>query len=201
MYFFGDTYFQGFILKNVFQIIFVMVVIVELAILVFTIWNNHKNSQSKSKSDRGSMLFIIVGFWMAILLNPICINIFSFVFPVRFFWIGVVITLIGVCIRVYSVWTLRNFFTLNVQIANEQKIIKDGPYKHIRHPSYTGSILTLLGISISFRSPFGIIATIIISALVYGFRIQIEEKALEKSFGLSYEDYEKQTWRLIPHIW
>jgi protein-S-isoprenylcysteine O-methyltransferase Ste14 len=201
MYFFGDTYFQGFILKNVFQITFIIVLIIEGAILVLTTWNNRKGSKNKTKSDRGSMLAIMIGFWMAIFLNPICVTMFSFVVPVYFFWIGVVLMLIGVYIRMYSVWTLRKFFTLNVQIDNEQKIVKDGPYKYIRHPSYTGSILTLLGISISFRSPFGIIATIIISALVYGFRIQIEEKALEKSFGLSYEDYKKQTWRLIPHIW
>jgi len=201
MYFFGDTYFQSFILKNVFQIVFMMVIITELAILVFTTWNNHKSSEKKTMSDRGSMLFIIIGFWLAILMNPICVATFSLVLPVYFFWIGITLTVVGIFIRVYSVWTLRKFFTLNVQVATEQKIVKDGPYKYIRHPAYTGSILTLLGISISFRSTVGIITTIIIIVLVYGFRIKVEERALEKSFGIAYEDYERQTWRLIPYIW
>lgn len=175
MYFFGNTYFQGFISKNVFQIVFMTVMITELAILIFTTWNNHKNSEKKTMS--------------------------TFILPVYFFWIGVVLTIVGIFIRIYSVWTLRKYFTLNVQVATEQNIVKTGPYKYIRHPAYTGSIITLLGIAVSFRSPLSIIATVIIIAVVYGYRIKVEEKALEKSFGFSYEDYEKQTWRLIPHIW
>jgi len=67
MYFFGDTYFQGFILKSVFQIAFMAVIITELVILIFTTWNNHKNSEKKTMSDRGSMLFIMIGFWLAII--------------------------------------------------------------------------------------------------------------------------------------
>jgi len=201
MYFFGDTYFQNFIFKNVFQIVFIIVLITELAILVFTTWNNKKSSEKKTLSDRGSMLFIIIGFWFAILMNPIFIHITNFMLPMYFFWFGITLTTVGIFIRIYSVWTLRMYFTLNVQVATEQKIIKEGPYKYIRHPAYTGSILTLLGISISFRSLFGTISSIIIIVLVYGFRIKVEEKVLEKSFGSSYKDYEKQTWRLIPHIW
>ena len=201
MYFFGDTYFQNFIFKNVFQIVFIIVLITELAILVFTTWNNKKSSEKKTLSDRGSMLFIIIGFWLAILMNPISVHISNFMLPMYFFWFGIILTTVGIFIRIYSVWTLRMYFTLNVQVATEQKIIKEGPYKYIRHPAYTGSILTLLGISISFRSLFGTISSIIIIVLVYGFRIKVEEKVLEKSFGSSYKDYEKQTWRLIPHIW
>lgn len=201
MYFFGNSYFQDFISKNVFQIVFMVVMITELAILIFTTWNNHKNLENKTMSDRGSMLFIMIGFWSAILINPICVNMSTFMLPMYFFWIGVVLTILGIFTRIYSVWTLRKFFTLNVQVATEQNIVKTGPYKYIRHPSYTGSIITLLGISISFRSPIGIIATLIIIAVVYGYRIKVEEKALETSFGSSYEDYERHTWRLFPHIW
>ncbi len=201
MYFFGNTYFQDFISKNVFQIVFMAVMITELTILIFTTWNNHKNSEKKTMSDRGSMLFIMIGFWFSILINPICVNMSTFMLPVYFFWIGVVLTILGIFTRIYSVWTLRKFFTLNVQVATEQNIVKTGPYKYIRHPAYTGSIITLFGIAVSFRSPLGIIATVIIIAVVYGYRIKVEEKALETNFGSSYEDYERHTWRLFPRIW
>ncbi|MFA9466687.1 MAG: isoprenylcysteine carboxylmethyltransferase family protein [Velocimicrobium sp.] len=201
MYFFGNTYFQGSLLKNVFQIVFMAVIITELAILIFTTWNNHKNLEKKTMSDRGSMLFIIIGFWLAILINPICVNMTTFMLPVYLFWIGVILTILGILTRVYSVWTLRNFFTLNVQVATVQNIVKTGPYKYIRHPAYTGSIITLSGIAVSFRSLLGIIATVIIISVVYGYRIKVEEKALETSFGSSYEDYERHTWKLFPHIW
>ncbi len=201
MYIFGNAYFQDFISKNAFQIVFIVVMITELAILIFTTWNNHKNLEKKTMSDRGSMLFIMIGFWLAIIINPICVNMSTFILPVYFFWIGVALTIFGIFTRIYSVWTLRKFFTLNVQVATKQNIVKTGPYKYIRHPAYTGSIITLLGIAVSFRSPLGIIATVMITVVVYGYRIKVEEKALETSFGSSYEDYERQTWRLIPHIW
>jgi len=200
MYFFGDTYFQSFLLKNVFQIILILVIIAELAVLVITTWNHHDGGEKKTIHDRGSMLFIILGFWLAIFMNPICINQFSLILPEYFFWLGIVLTLVGIFTRLYSVWTLRKFFTLSVQVSAKQKIVKEGPYKYVRHPAYTGSILTLFGIAIAFRSPFGIIATVTIIAVIYGYRIKIEEKVLEKKFGLFYEDYEKQTWRLIPYI-
>lgn len=201
MYLFGDTYFQGAVLKNVFQAAFCIVFLSEFCILIFTSWNNHKSSGEKKKSDRGSMLLMIIGFWLAIWMDPVCVQAFHFIMPVFVFWIGVTVTILGVFLRVYSVWTLRKFFTLSVQVGSEQKIVQEGPYRYLRHPAYTGGILSLVGIALSFRSPMGVAVTLLIIAVVYGYRIKIEERALEKNFGSSYEEYEKRTWRLIPHIW
>nr|WP_319487751.1 isoprenylcysteine carboxylmethyltransferase family protein [uncultured Caproiciproducens sp.] len=201
MYIFGDTYFQGAVLKNVFQIVFLLVITSEFLILIFTSWNSHKNSGKKTKSDRGSMLIIMFGYWLAILMNPICIHSFPLIMPTFVFWIGVILTILGVILRVFSVWTLGKFFTLAVQVGSEQKIVQIGPYRLLRHPAYTGSILSLIGIALSFRSPWGVAVTLLIIAAVYGYRIKTEETTLEKSFGLQYQDYEKHTWRLIPYIW
>ena len=133
------------------------------------------------------------------MLNPINFIIASM--PIWLFWTGIVIAFFGVFFRLYSVWTLRKYFTLIVQVSSEQKLIRNGPYKYLRHPSYTGSILTLLGISLAFRSPLGVIMTLIITSIIYGYRIKIEEKALEKNFISQYKDYKSQTWRIVPYIW
>lgn len=201
MYFFGDTYFPHPTVKNVFQILFSIVLITEFAILFFTVWNNRKTSGKKTVKDRGSMLFMMAGYWVAIFLNPICIHRFPLVLSLNLFWLGAVFVLLGVSVRVYSVWTLKKFFTLNVQVGSQQEIIKRGPYKRIRHPAYTGSILTLIGVALSFRSPLGMIATAIIVAAIYGYRIKIEEKVLAENFGEAYKGYERDTWRLVPYIW
>lgn len=201
LYFFGDTYFPEPLIKNVFQILFCMVLVTEIAILLFTVWNNRKKSDETKKQDRGSMLFMIAGYWTAVFLNPICIRILPLLLPLDLFWIGATIALLGILVRVYSVWTLKKFFTLNVQVGSKQEIIRRGPYKYIRHPAYTGSILTLLGVAFSFRSLFSIIATVIIAAAIYGYRIKIEEKLLAENFGEAYNGYKKETWRLIPYIW
>lgn len=109
--------------------------------------------------------------------------------------------LFGIAIRVASILTLRRFFTFSVQVGKEQKLVQSGPYRFLRHPAYTGSILTLLGIALCFRSPLGIAVTAAIAAVVYGYRIRVEEREMETSFGDSYRAYERQTWRVLPFIW
>ncbi len=200
MYFYGDTYFPGAVLKNSFQFLLIAVLLMETTILLLTARNNQKG-EKKSGEDRGSMLLIIAGFWLSVLLNPFYIRLFPVVLPVPVFWLGFAAAVSGMILRLYSVWTLRKFFSMAVRVGSEQKIVQDGPYRLIRHPAYTGSILTLLGISLAFRSVLGVPATLLIAAAVYGYRIRTEEKALEKSFGAVYRDYEQRTWRLVPHVW
>jgi protein-S-isoprenylcysteine O-methyltransferase Ste14 len=200
LYFYGDTYFPGPVLKNVFQILLIAVLLMETAILLLTARNNQKG-EKRNGEDRGSMLLIIVGFWLSVLLNPLYIRLFPVVLPVPVFWLGFAAAVSGMILRLYSVWTLRKFFSMAVRVGSEQKIVQDGPYRLIRHPAYTGSILTLLGISLAFRSVLGVPVTLLIAAAVYGYRIRTEEKALEKSFGAVYRDYEQRTWRLVPHVW
>jgi protein-S-isoprenylcysteine O-methyltransferase Ste14 len=108
--------------------------------------------------------------------------------------------LTGIIIRCWAVFTLRRFFSLSVIIESKQSIVKNGPYKLIRHPAYTGTILTLVGISISIRSITSILTALVIISIVYGYRIKIEEKTLINSFGNEYLDYIKNTWKIIPFI-
>lgn len=201
MYFFGDTYFPGALLKNVFQIVFCIFILTECVILISTAVKGHRNSGEKSKSDHGSMLLMIAGYVSVIFVNPFLVQRVHFVLPFAFFWVGMLITAVGVFVRVYSVWTLGRYFTPTVQVNSNQTIVQSGPYKYIRHPAYAGSMVGLVGISVSFRSPLGILVSLLILAAIYGYRIKIEENVLEKSFGPEYRIYESHTWRIIPHVW
>ncbi len=199
MYFFGDTYFESLIFKIVFQVVFSLVLLSEIVIFVLSARRRHKHS-GKSQ-DRGSMLLVMTGFWTAVAVNPVCVRLFSWILPDALFWAGVGAAMLGVAVRIAAVHRLGAFFTLAVQTEEKQTLINTGVYKFLRHPAYTGSILTLLGISLAFRSPEGLVAVLIITALIYGYRIRIEEKTMEDVFGEAYLEYEKQTWRLIPFIW
>lgn len=201
MYLFGDSYFETFIIKNTFQVIFLFFIISEMLMWIFIKWNNKRNVGDKKNSDRGSYCVIVIGFCFIIFLNPICRKIFSNALPISFFWIGSIFIIAGVFLRAYSIYTLRKFFTLSVQVNSKQKIIQTGPYKHIRHPAYSGSILSLVGTALCFRSSIGIIATLTVITIIYGYRIIIEEKALEDGFGIIYKEYERNTHRVIPFIW
>lgn len=201
MYFFGSTYFPELLMRNIFQIMFCMIFVTEFFILLSTMWNDFKTPGKKEKKDKGSMPVMVIGYWGAISLDPICASLFHQLLPSSWFWVGAGIILLGVFVRVNSVWTLRKYFTLHVQVGSRQEIVRKGLYQYLRHPAYTGSILTLLGVAVCFRTLWGIFATAIIAAVVYGYRIKIEEKLMEKNFGQVYLEYEKSTKRLIPYLW
>ena len=200
MYLFGDSYFETIIFKEIFQIAFVIYIIAEIFIFGFTSRQN-RNNLEKRKGDRGSCLIIVSGSIAIILFNLACRKNDWFIIPKLAFWIGVIFIIAGIVLRLYSVLTLGKYFTVTVQVNSNQKIIQTGPYKYIRHPAYSGSILSLIGIGLAFRSIIGIIGTLIIIEVIYGYRIKIEEKILENNFKTSYLEYKKNTKRIIPFVW
>jgi protein-S-isoprenylcysteine O-methyltransferase Ste14 len=60
--------------------------------------------------------------------------------------------------------------------------------------------VTFVGLGLASRTWGGTLVIVAIFGLVYGYRIEIEEKALKTEFGQSYVDYAKKTKRLIPFL-
>ncbi len=87
-----------------------------------------------------------------------------------------------------------------LQIVEEQRLVTDGYYKHIRHPIYIGEIGRALGWVITFSSLYGLV--IMTMGLVFLLiRIEIEEKMLIEAFGEEYIEYQRKTKKLIPYIY
>jgi protein-S-isoprenylcysteine O-methyltransferase Ste14 len=116
-------------------------------------------------------------------------------------YIGLVLILSGMIIRFISIRTLGKFFTVDLSIHEKHELINTGLYKYIRHPSYTGSLLSFLGFGLSLNSwiSLAIIFLPVTSAFLY--RITIEEKLLQSQFGSVYVTYKKHTKRLVPFIY
>jgi protein-S-isoprenylcysteine O-methyltransferase Ste14 len=104
-------------------------------------------------------------------------------------------------IRFAAIRTLGKFFTVDLAIKNDHRLIKNGLYKYIRHPSYTGSLLSFLGLGFSLNNWISLIVIFIPVLISFIYRIHIEEKLLIAQIGLAYTDYMKQTKRLIPLIY
>ena len=104
-------------------------------------------------------------------------------------------------IRFIAIITLGKFFTVNLDIQGNHRLINTGLYRYVRHPSYSGSLLSFLGFGLSLNNWFSL--TIIIVPLLVTFinRINIEEKLLQNQFGVYYSDYKKKTKRLIPWLY
>ena len=96
---------------------------------------------------------------------------------------------------------LGAFFTTTVAVAPEQTVIEAGPYRRIRHPSYTGFLLCLLGLGLTLTNNWLSLLVIMGCALIgFGYRIQVEEAVLQERLGQPYQAYMRRTKRLIPFV-
>jgi protein-S-isoprenylcysteine O-methyltransferase Ste14 len=116
------------------------------------------------------------------------------------FFGGVGLMLLGIALRWYSVAILGRYFTFDVAIHDGQGLIEAGPYRYLRHPSYSGALLSLLGFSLSLGNWAGLAASLSCLGFAYAYRIPIEESALVSALGETYKQYQKRTWRLVPFV-
>lgn len=116
-------------------------------------------------------------------------------------WAGAGVFLAGAALRVWSIATLGRYFTYVVQVSDDQKVVETGPYRLIRHPSYSGALLMGAGIGLSLRSPIAPLVIVATSLIAYLIRIFVEERALADGIGQPYRDYMTRTKRLVPYVW
>ncbi len=117
------------------------------------------------------------------------------------FWLGIALILIGIAIRATAILTLRRYFTVQVTIQESHELVDRGLYRFIRHPSYTGALVSFIGLGFAFGSWLSL-AIIVVAALIgFGYRIRVEEAALVQHFGDRYRQYAARTRRLIPGIY
>jgi protein-S-isoprenylcysteine O-methyltransferase Ste14 len=115
-------------------------------------------------------------------------------------WIGFLLYTAGGVLRLAPVFVLGRRFSGLVAIQPEHHLVTSGLYGVIRHPSYLGLIIAVLGWGLAFRSGVGvIIAPLMLVVLIA--RIEAEERLLSETFGANYKAYRARTWRLVPYVY
>jgi protein-S-isoprenylcysteine O-methyltransferase Ste14 len=179
--------------------------------VVFYVWfgselwigYRRRSSASSAKHDSGSRIAVISSVW-ATVAAAIAL---SFAFPdaaiksgrTGLFIFGLVLMLAGMVFRWYSIRVLGASFTVDVATRPGQEVMQSGPYRWVRHPSYTGGLLTLVGILLCCLN-LASLAAIVVAAAGYAYRIGVEERALAADLGPPYLDYMLRTKRLIPFL-
>jgi protein-S-isoprenylcysteine O-methyltransferase len=107
----------------------------------------------------------------------------------------------GLVLRWYSIFYLGRFFTVNVAIHSRHEIIDTGPYRRIRHPSYSGALLAFLGLALSLDNWASLALVMLPVLMAFRRRIRIEERALANGLGQPYTNYMQRTKRLIPGVY
>ncbi|GBR53659.1 isoprenylcysteine carboxyl methyltransferase [Neokomagataea thailandica NBRC 106555] len=115
--------------------------------------------------------------------------------------LGVVLTVSGLILRWYAIYRLGRWFTVDVALSTGQVLMRDGPYRVIRHPSYTGALLVLAGAGVLMGNAGSILLVTLPALAAFLYRIRIEEHALAHAFGPEWKDYCAKSWRLIPKLY
>lgn len=203
----GDpSKFSNLTIYYVFHISIFLMLIAEVVIFFYT-YQKKNHLQKVNRADRGTKWLLVFNFCICIYISFFMVShmvsagIRNLRFPTLFSYVGVMLILAGIIVRLWAVFTLKRAFTLSVQTAESQHLITTGIYRLVRNPAYTASICSLLGIALGMRSIPALVIVLLISMVCYSARIQIEEKVLLEHFGTEFLDYEEHTYRLIPYIW
>jgi protein-S-isoprenylcysteine O-methyltransferase Ste14 len=156
------------------------------------------------RQDRGTRLIVALALYLAIAAALAIANVPGLRLYANNWWtlgLGVAIVLTGIALRGWAILSLGRYFRRTVTIEPGQRIVRRGPYRVLRHPSYTGIFLIVAGFGLAFGSWAGAAVALLIVFVGMLPRIRVEEAALTRACGADYTDYANSTARLLPHVW
>jgi protein-S-isoprenylcysteine O-methyltransferase Ste14 len=150
-------------------------------------------------SDRGTSLLIVTAFVLAVLATSTrllpAIELNSAIA-----WVGVGVGVCGIALRAWSMRVLGQYYTRTLVTTANQTVVRQGPYRLVRHPGYLGSILIWSGAAVASGNLLSVAAVTVLLAIAYTHRIRTEERMLIETLGNSYEEYRQKSWRLLPFV-
>jgi protein-S-isoprenylcysteine O-methyltransferase len=161
-------------------------------------------SSKATSADRGTRLMLVVVITLAItaavMLSGVAAGRLPWP-PARVGTVAMVLLVAGLAIRWWAILTLGRFFTVDVAIHHDHTLVDHGPYRFVRHPSYTGLLLCFAGFGLAFGNALSLLAVLVPIGAALLRRIRVEESALGAALGSAYETYCATTKRLIPGVY
>lgn len=114
---------------------------------------------------------------------------------------GLAAMVAGIALRAWSIVTLGRFFQYQIRIQSGHRVITSGPYRYVRHPSYTGIACVLIGIALASGDVLSLVAVLVLGGTGLWVRIRTEERQLAEALGAEYEQFAATHKRLVPGVW
>jgi protein-S-isoprenylcysteine O-methyltransferase len=114
---------------------------------------------------------------------------------------ALVFAILGLVFRTWSVSTLGKFFTMHLDIQTNHTVIRSGPYRFLRHPSYLGALVMCLASITFLHAWFSLAAALVLLPIAFVRRVHYEEMMLKKGLGDEYSVYCQKTKKILPWIW
>ena len=160
-----------------------------------------KESDSK---DSGSLQVLLGGMGIAFFLAYALAFVRAWQLPpetrVLLYAVGIAMIFFGSLLRRYCWRTLGQYFTGDVRARADQPVIRTGPYRLVRHPSYTAGMMMNIGVGVALGSWLSFAILTIGTIVTYLYRVKVEEQALLDTIGEPYRSYMRESKRFIPYI-
>ena len=157
-----------------------------------------------TSKDRGSLRILWLVEWASIGCGIVAAFQFpSCRLPARdlFYIFGVCLFVVGLVLRIHAIIYLGRFFTINVAIAADHRLVDSGPYRFVRHPSYTGALMLFVGLGLGIGNWLSLVFIFVPILAAFWWRMKVEEAALVEALGEPYRRYMARTKRLVPKIY
>lgn len=185
------------------EILFWVAIVVGIVVplLYFVRWTRQNSSSVRSKpgGDVSALtnLAIFPAAAVAIVLGYARIG----PLPHWLLYPGLAMFLSGLALTLWAYRTLGRFFSLEVQVQGDHRVVESGPYRVLRHPGYAGVLFGMMGLGLAVQSWPSLLVLLLASTAALAYRTGVEERFLIAQLGQEYANYMARTKRLVPLVW
>ena len=165
---------------------------------------HRSRSRTGTKQDRSTLRVV----WLVIVMSVVAGIYVAKHWPAAtlphhrsFVFAGVVLFIAGLLLRWWAIITLGRFFTVDVTIEKDHELVERGPFRIVRHPSYTGVLLAFVGLALTLGNWAALLVILLPIGAAFIHRMNVEENALAGALGSQYTDYMRRTKRLVPFVY
>ncbi len=113
---------------------------------------------------------------------------------------SVVITALGIALAFWARYELGRNWSGMVTLKEDHRLVTTGPYAFVRHPIYTGLLMSIVGTLLLWSTP-AMPVVIVVLVLALRYKMSREELFMSDAFGEQYAAYKLRARALVPLVW
>ncbi|MFC4910313.1 methyltransferase family protein [Actinomadura gamaensis] len=162
-----------------------------------------KADEARTSEYRTLWLFVLLGGGGAFVAGRVGRALPSLDWPrgTALYLVAAAIVLAGLAFRLWAIHTLGQYFRSSVHVQVGHRVVSDGPYRVLRHPSYTGLMVIFIGAGLSFANGAAMAVFLGCVTVALLIRIRVEERVLSDELGDAYREFAASRARLVPYVW